>query len=348
MSGYFLVGAGSIGGLVATQLSKAASRPVTLIMNNEARLTSFLNSGSSIRYKNLIKGRNPIIADFEFKAVSGPPRDYNGQLERISNLLVTTKSHQTLSALEKIIPSLDESSNVVLIQNGVGVYDKILDKFYPGRVQVPNFYQGVISHGVFRRQNEINHVGLGDLKLCKLNKDLDSSPPQIVQDLITCDILNLEFLDRDVLLLYQYEKLIVNACINTLTAVLDVTNGELLRTYQLEPLCNGIIRELVQVLLLGLPESLKSNPTLARVLDRERLLAVVRLVIKSTEHNSSSMREDIRSLRKTEVDDINGYIYKLAKQYNIFVPYNKMAIDLVKLKLQLNENRNDWAIKLAA
>ena len=55
------------------------------------------------------------------------------------------------------------------------------------------------------------------------------------------------------------------------------------------------------------------------------------------------MVQDIEALRDTEIDNINGYIVSLAKQYDIPTPYNQMFISLVKSKLSLERFRRGQA-----
>jgi len=55
-------------------------------------------------------------------------------------------------------------------------------------------------------------------------------------------------------------------------------------------------------------------------------------VIESTAQNISSMLQDIRGLRHTEIDYITGYLLKRARAHGISVPENVRLYEQVKRK----------------
>lgn len=58
----------------------------------------------------------------------------------------------------------------------------------------------------------------------------------------------------------------------------------------------------------------------------------VEQVIDSTAENISSMLQDIRALRHTEIDYITGYLLKRARAHGIAVPENAQLFEMVKRK----------------
>lgn len=64
----------------------------------------------------------------------------------------------------------------------------------------------------------------------------------------------------------------------------------------------------------------------------EDLRGYVEQVIESTAENISSMLQDVRALRHTEIDYITGYLLKRARAHGIAVPENARLYDLVKRK----------------
>ncbi len=55
-------------------------------------------------------------------------------------------------------------------------------------------------------------------------------------------------------------------------------------------------------------------------------------VIESTAENISSMLQDVRALRHTEIDYITGYLLRRARAHGIAVPENARLYDLIKRK----------------
>jgi 2-dehydropantoate 2-reductase len=117
----------------------------------------------------------------------------------------------------------------------------------------------------------------------------------------------------------QWNKLIVNAVINPLTALCGCCNGMVLSA-TLRPIVEGIVREAVAVAI-----------TEGVDVGFERSLDTVLGVAQRTAKNNSSMLQDIRRGRKTEIDSINGYIVSLAAKRGIDVPMNRTLLSLVKM-----------------
>ncbi|WP_439027912.1 ketopantoate reductase family protein [Haloarchaeobius sp. DT45] len=99
-----------------------------------------------------------------------------------------------------------------------------------------------------------------------------------------------------------WEKLAVNAGINTVTALADVDNGDLLA---------GEAHELAT----------KAATETARVarghdvaLSNREAVAAVEAVAEATAANTSSMRQDIHDVKRTEVDAITGYVVEQAAE----------------------------------
>jgi 2-dehydropantoate 2-reductase len=55
-------------------------------------------------------------------------------------------------------------------------------------------------------------------------------------------------------------------------------------------------------------------------------------VARKTSGNMSSMLEDIRRGRPTEIDYINGYLVDMGQAYNVLTPVNQTLHSLVKLR----------------
>ncbi len=64
----------------------------------------------------------------------------------------------------------------------------------------------------------------------------------------------------------------------------------------------------------------------------EDLLAYVWQVIDSTAKNISSMLQDVRAQRQTEIDYISGYLLKRARAHGVAVPENARLFERIKRK----------------
>jgi 2-dehydropantoate 2-reductase len=116
-----------------------------------------------------------------------------------------------------------------------------------------------------------------------------------------------------------WNKLIVSAAINPLTALLRVRNGELLEMPSAKMLMGELAREAAAVAeLLGVRVQYPGPERLAED------------VARRTSNNLSSMLQDILRGAPTEVDAINGAIVRNGERLGIATPVNRAVWKLVR------------------
>ena len=123
-------------------------------------------------------------------------------------------------------------------------------------------------------------------------------------------------------------KLVINAAINPLTAILGIPNGKLLDSPYAMELMEQIAAE-------GSRVAAKLGIRLPYTNPMQQITAVVR----ATALNYSSMFQDLQRGAPTEIDQINGAITQLGVQNEIPTPYNQSMIALVKSRVSLNTSR---------
>ena len=120
-------------------------------------------------------------------------------------------------------------------------------------------------------------------------------------------------------------KLVINACINPLTALADCKNGDLFASPPAMDAMWSVCLEAAAVL----EANFDPHPSLSP----EALFRQVQRVVRLTAANWSSMHSDIKSRRgSTEIDYINGYISARARAHDIDTPANDLLTNLIKLK----------------
>lgn len=235
----------------------------------------------------------------------------------IQQCLIATKAYQSFAAAQSLQPYLHEHASVVLLQNGMGIQQSITE-LLPQK----SLYALVSSEGaLLKHDGHVAHTGLGKNQLGLLNEQqhLNNRPqgPDTIFWQLHSTLLNLEWQpDIQAALI---KKLAVNCAINALTACLDCNNGDLGKEpnlTQFQVLCSEI--------QLVISELCKQHQV-ADIHVYEQALHVV----KSTAKNSSSMREDVRHQRATEIHAINGYLLKQAQSMNINCPLNDSLMQQV-------------------
>lgn len=261
----------------------------------------------------------------------------------IENLIITTKTYQTQVALKPYLHLINKSTNILLIQNGLGVSDELFRDVWPDVETRPQVYQGVINHGAFTVPDEekyiVAHAGFADLNIALIGEPRGPTP-LFIQQLVDAKELVTHYMPYSDLLLIQLKKFTVNACINPVTSIIDCVNGELTQSDKLPQLFSDIIGEAIDVFKQCIPE-LKKNPNTDIVLNKEQLVKhVINVGTVINAQNSSSMRQDTLNLRDTEIDYINGYVVTLAQANGLTANVNATISHLVNLRLSINRHRS--------
>jgi len=115
-----------------------------------------------------------------------------------------------------------------------------------------------------------------------------------------------------------WEKLVVNVGINPLTALFDVPNGQLLKDAALRSIMHGLINEAHPVVIEhGVKLSLNE------------LIEIVERVCDKTASNISSMLQDVRRKKRTEIEYISGAIVAEARKFESPSPLNQLVMSLL-------------------
>ena len=213
----------------------------------------------------------------------------------IDNLLVCTKSFSALPALKQLSTCISAGTRLVLFQNGLGSQHEILQAFPNNPV-----FAAVTTEGANRRSHdEIVHAGKGLTRLGPLNEAAKDTSHRTQ----LLSLLQPETLSTQLELQYEpdiwqalWHKLVINCAINPYTALLDCANGALRSSPRFLAEWPQLRHELSSLLeLAGFP------------LPETEIEQTVFEVMKKTQENISSMLQDVRAGRTTEIMDINGF-----------------------------------------
>lgn len=292
---WHVLGAGALGGLWAIRLSRLA--PVHL-------LTRTLTAPMRTLQLQDEHGSQSHEFPVEAIAASGPP---------IRHLLVATKSYDTLSALNAIAHRLAPDTAIYLMQNGLGSQEAVASQF----AQYP-LYAVTTTEGANRRgPDEIIHAGRGQSWIGPFNEQATLIQAQATANRFCEAGLNTQATPEIRHRLWL--KLAINCAINPFTAVLNCPNGELPQ----HPFFNERLPRVCEEVALAMTRA--GFPTTASAL-QEQVMAV----IAGTAANISSMLQDIRAGRRTEIDAINGYLVRFSEAQGLAAPINQELVQRVQ------------------
>lgn len=363
-----ILGLGSMGTVLAVDLLRFTNALVVPLFRSNEKLLRFQEEfQSTIGIRKIYKEGAPLLTCKVERSES--PETFCG--EHIKNLVVTTKTYQTKAALAPFLPFIDSNTNLILIQNGLGVLEILKDDIFTDAMKRPQLFQGVISHGVYQDEGfTYNHAGWAGMKIARLPwneqeviqttnsalKDLQENElVRLLMDNVFAKEFGTEQMTYQEMLLGQLYKFLVNACMNPVTAIVDCVNGEMID--DCPEVFTLIIEECLQILRVSYEQlfnyetnyqGVEGYPQLKinSVLNTEHMVKqVIKIGCDINARNSSSMRQDTLYLRDTEIEYINGYIVKLASKLQMEAKVNKTVTAFVKLRLGLNRTREiqgDW------
>jgi 2-dehydropantoate 2-reductase len=290
-----IIGAGSIGLLFAANLAKHFE--VSLYTRTAGQATQINQNGILV-----LKGSERSVVTL---GNALPFSEWSGAEELT---IVTVKQYQ-LPAIIETINSFPPTGSLLFLQNGMGHLNMLQ------RLTTKNIFVGSVEHGALRENlHTVRHNGAGNTNVAVFNGD-----STILKKFLTSIPEDFPFSLQDNYYRMLLKKLIVNAVINPLTAILGVKNGCLVEnTFYLQTV-STLFAEIASILKLD------SN---------ERYLELVIEVCHKTAENRSSMLKDIEAGRLTEVDAILGYLLQEAKERQMPAPIITSLYYLIKGKEQ--------------
>jgi 2-dehydropantoate 2-reductase len=345
-----ILGCGSIGLLYASAIHNTYYKqrrndnkqpPVTLLMrpHHKPRL---IQQDTNDLFASITIQRGTTIRRCEIPVEIISNSEHNSPIKRV---LLCTKANDAVAAIESIWHRLNQSpsgSKIIILSNGaLAIRDGIYKHF--GKHHGVKLVLGTTTHGAHttatsnvsnqsKPSYDIIHAGDGStyctdeefIRICQ-SVGYDSAVQSELQ--MNCIL---------------WRKLAVNCVINPLTAIHNVKNGQLLDTKHQEQdikvITKSILEEISRIAILEMTELIEKEmegDSLAQVmlssLSISSLEKFVFRVMLDTSDNISSMLQDVRANRVTEVQFLNGYMVSLGKaKHGIDCPYNTEMVRLVE------------------
>ncbi|WP_340619720.1 2-dehydropantoate 2-reductase [Xenorhabdus siamensis] len=228
-------------------------------------------------------------------------------------LLVCLKAWQVSDAINNLASKLSPHCPILLLHNGMGTQDELLS--------LPNpILSGVTTHGAYQENGIVYHKSQGITHIGSTLSDTDkfSFLAKILHDALP----NVKW--HDDIYTISWLKLAVNCVINPLTVIYDCKNGELSHhVTKIHSLCDEIYQVMQK-------EGLQ--------ITKPVLIKYVMDVIEQTSENSSSMRQDIRAQRPTEIDYITGFLLYRARVHGLVLTENIHIYHFIKRKEEKYEH----------
>jgi 2-dehydropantoate 2-reductase len=293
-----IVGTGALATLFAARLS-AAGHPVTMLGGWENGLRALVKSGARLVDADGLEHAYPVEA-------TSNPADCRGA----HYALVLVKSWQTERAATQLADCLAGDGLALTLQNGMGNRE-----FLAGTLGLPRVALGVTTTGATLLGPGLARAGGEGIISLEAHPRLGPLEAALTGADFNVQVVN----DADALV---WGKLVINAAINPLTALLRVPNGELLH----RPAAHLLMRVLAE-------EAAAVARAQGIRLPFEDAVRAAEDVARKTASNHSSMFQDIRRGAPTEIDAICGAITQTGEKLGVSTPVNRVCWQLTRASL---------------
>lgn len=241
-------------------------------------------------------------------------------------MMITVKQPDLLPLLDWLQGYAGKKTSLIFLMNGLGHPEKV-QNYFPDHEVI----YAVTQCGATRLSDtEAVERGTGMTKLGTIpgkvfaNRELLSWVEAMQAHLPIEVSLEIEA--------EMWKKGMVNACINPLTALFQVPNGELVRNEQLNWMMEQIFAELMPLTLAVWG---KGHPILSK---EELIWQEIVGVCERTAANHSSMLQDIRHNRKTEIEALNGYFIRKGNRLGYDLKLNRF----IRAAILALEDKSDY------
>ncbi len=296
-----IVGAGSVGGFFGASLARR--HPAVSFVLRPRTLDAVRRHGLTIRSAAGTFTVHPRAA--------ADPRD----LPPPDLIILATKAYDLDEALERIAPVVTDRTVLLTVQNGVDAEDRVIARFQRDCVVggVAFIYAKIVEPGV------IEHYKRGALAIGEL---MGQRTPRVVRIAelfegagVPCQIS--EDIRRS-----KWEKMCWNCVFNPLTVMLDDRVAKALDQPDMDRVISHIVQEVVMVAAgqkIALPEDMAG-----KVVQWSQELRDIH----------TSMYDDWKAGRPTEIDSLNGYIIARSRELGLPAPVNETLTVIIKTLTQ--------------
>jgi 2-dehydropantoate 2-reductase len=290
-----LVGTGALATLFAARLGEAGHR-VSMLGTWRDGLYALQRNGARIVDADGREQAFPVFA-------TDDPREVGGA----KHAIVLVKSWQTERAAKQLQIALARDGLALTLQNGLGNRETLAHDLGADRVSL-----GVTTTGATLLGPGL--VKMGGEGIISLEQNQALGP---LEAALRSSNFNLQVVENAQSLVWG--KLVINAAINPLTALLRVPNGELLSHPKARRMMGELARETAEV----------ARAEKVHLPFRDPVNAAEE-VAKKTAANLSSMFQDVRRGAPTEIDAICGAVTRRGLQHGIRTPYNTACWTMVR------------------
>lgn len=298
MEHILIVGAGSVGGFFGAHLAKR--NPHVSFLLRPRTLQAIRGRGLTVRSAaGTFTVHPPAASD---------PRDFPTP----DLVILAVKAYDLDEVIDQLEPVLTDRSVLLTLQNGVDVEDRLLARLQRDCVVggVAYIYSRIVEPGVIEHFKK-GAVSVGELmgnRSARLDRIVDLFTQAEIPCQVSGDIRRT-----------KWEKMCWNCAFNPLTVLINDRVSKALDHPEMLGVIGQIVEEVAAV-AAGVKVPLAEDMA-DRVLRWSQEIRDIH----------TSMYDDWKAGRRTEIDSLNGYVVRRARELGIPVPLNEAMTGIIKV-----------------
>ena len=294
MKNIYLIGLGAIGGGYAAMAKDRRNFDVKVIVNDE-RKQRYSNDGFVINDKK-----------YDFEYVSEP-------YEKVDLLFIAVKANQLEEAIAQAKPFVSDETIIISLLNGISSERIIAEKVGKGKI-LPGFTVGTDGQ---RDGNQIK-FSVGGKIVFGHASSWDQAFAEKAEAILNDAGMPFEKVDN--IDFRQWWKMMVNTGTNQTQGLLDVNYGAF-KNEHVAAIARGAMQECVAIAnKLDIP------------LSEKNIDEVFQLVASFKPENITSLMQDLKAGRETEIDIFAGELCRLGEKLGVKTPVNRMLLNAIRWK----------------
>jgi 2-dehydropantoate 2-reductase len=277
--------------MIAGQFSLNAY-PHLLLLKNDQQLLRYKKSGLTI---------NNYSHNYPAEAIN--IKNLN---KHIKTIIICVKAYDTIKILDDLKNNIDKNSIIILIHNGMGIYEIIQSRF--PKLRIISCVSYLSAH--INPQFNVDYYLGGKLYLGPMFGIFTNQEIEHIKKIFHNAKIDIEW--RDPIMPALWKKFAINCCLNILTAYYMCKTGDLLNHLADLEKISAEVSQVLNAYNINISKDYLLNNTLN--------------LINKISDGYSSTYQDIKNSKQTELSYLNIYLIKLAQEKNINLEFNSYLI----------------------
>lgn len=229
-------------------------------------------------------------------------------------ILIAVKQHHLMECINSFLPFVGDDTIILSLLNGISSEEIIGERTGMDRM----LYSYVVGTDATRESRSTKYKSMGRIVFGEKDNTEHSANVKKVSGFFDRYGINYEIPVN--MLRSMWWKFMLNVAVNQLSAVLDAPYGVFAKSSYAQKLLICAAQEVVDI-------SKKNGVDL----NHEDIELMIKIICGLDPESMTSMLQDVRAGRKTEVEIFSKEVLSLGRQYGVNTPVNDLLYSMIKV-----------------